>query len=526
MLRIIITFIVSILFANGIDNISYDYSKHQGHIRIEGDILWNEDWFSRGIFFDGTFSNYPSMYGPQIEKHYVQDQSDSFSIDSAHVDSYFNYVQGDYFLDNLDIGIKYYQKNRFINLHAFKKRFTGIYNQYSNSSGLISPIQYSYTGSYFAKRQNDQVTVSLGNFNSDYGLFDSTSLSFLDSRITSSSIKYELKHDSIEVVINMHNFLQRLDSFHSSSYIDGVKYLTRTKIEGGISFITSNKYDFGFLFEINDRSFRHEYFKRQNWKTLGIFIKNKVSKYSLAFTPYEDKGEIISSVESKFRIGPIYSTINVKHNTMPAHIAIVDTLLFEVKNKLNLKNELQLNKSRFGCNLAIYKNSRSFYYEDLPSGGTSWWMSCYLNYSVSKNLLFDISYDRLNADKYVYDGIRDRLKIKISGDLNLFSKSMALKYFISLDGYLGRQYGYALSPVEKFPIKATGEEQLKNIWVPSLSVMSTVKNMEIKYEMINILSIVYDFLGKKHSDNPIVFNQFFPSESRLATLSIMWKFSN
>ena len=57
MLRIIITFIVNILFANDIDNIFYDYSKHQGHVRIDGDILWNEDWSAREIFFDGTYSN-------------------------------------------------------------------------------------------------------------------------------------------------------------------------------------------------------------------------------------------------------------------------------------------------------------------------------------------------------------------------------------------------------------------------------------------------------------------------------------
>ena len=204
MLRIIITFIVSILFANDIDNIFYDFSKHQGHIRIDGDILWNEDWSAREIFFDGTFSNYPSMYGPQIEKYYDRSQSDFSLSDSTYVNSYFDYVQGDYFLDNLDLGIKYYQKNTFINLHAFKKRFGGVYNQYSNNSGLIKPIHYSYIGSYFAKRPNDQITVSVGNFNSDYGLFDSTSLSFMDSRITSSNIKYDLYYDSLKFEVKIH----------------------------------------------------------------------------------------------------------------------------------------------------------------------------------------------------------------------------------------------------------------------------------------------------------------------------------
>ena len=526
MLRIIITFIVSILFANDIDNIFYDFSKHQGHIRIDGDILWNEDWSAREIFFDGTFSNYPSMYGPQVEKYYDQSQSDSSLSDSTYVNSYFDYVQGDYFLDNLDLGIKYYQKNTFINLHAFKKRFGGVYNQYSNNSGLIKPIHFSYIGSYFAKRPNDQITVSIGNFNSDYGLFDSTSLSFMDSRITSSNIKYELQYDSLEYEIKIHNFLQRLDSFHSSSDFEGVKYLTRTKIDGMLLLNKNANYNFGFIFELNNRSLRYDSFKRHHWKTFGVFLNNKESKYSFGFIPQKDKAEFTSSVKSKFLIGPIHTTFKVEHSIRPAHIAMVDSLLFEVKDKLNLNNELQINKTRFGFNFAIYKESRRFYYRGLPKGGTNLWLSLNVNHPFTKNLIFDISYNKSQAIKYVYDGIRDRLKLKISGDLKLFSKAMALSYVFSLDGYLNRQYGYALSPVEKFPFKAIGEDKLKNIWIPSLSITSAVKNVQIKYEMINILNIAYDFLGKSNLDSPIIFNQFFPSESRLASLSIMWNFYN
>jgi hypothetical protein len=271
---------------------------------------------------------------------------------------------------------------------------------------------------------------------------------------------------------------------------------------------------------------RYETFNRQNWKTLGVFLKNKESKYSVGFIPYEDGVELTSSVKSKFIMGPIHTTFNVEHSIRPAHIAMVDSLLFEVKDQLNLKNMLQFNKTRLGFNFAIYKESRSFYYKSLPSGGSNLWLSFNVNHPFTKNLIFDISYNKSNAVKYVYDGIRDRLKLKISGDLKLFSNAMALSYVFSLDGYLNRENGYALSPVEKFPFKAIGEDKLKNIWVPSLSITSTVKNVKIKYEMINILNIAYDFFGKGDLDSPIIFNQFFPSESRLASLSIMWNFYN
>ena len=69
MLRIIIAFLISSLFSQNVENVFYDFSRHQGHTLKQGDFLWNEDWSSNGIFFDGTFSNFSSMYGPQIESN-------------------------------------------------------------------------------------------------------------------------------------------------------------------------------------------------------------------------------------------------------------------------------------------------------------------------------------------------------------------------------------------------------------------------------------------------------------------------
>ena len=119
MLRIIIAFLINGLFSQNIENVFYDFSNHQGHTLKRGDLMWNEDWSSNGIFFDGTFSNFSSMYGPQIESNLFKNPSDSLGIDSIFTKSYFDYVQGDYFLDNLDLGINYIWMNRRIDLHAF-----------------------------------------------------------------------------------------------------------------------------------------------------------------------------------------------------------------------------------------------------------------------------------------------------------------------------------------------------------------------------------------------------------------------
>ena len=186
MFRILICFIIgitAIVFSQSKVNMPFDYSRHQGYVINEGVMLWNQDWSSGPFFFDGSFENYPSKFGPRIEAEYFSPNIDSTANDSNFVSSYFDYVQGDYFLDNLDIGLKFINKNNKISLNGFKRKYAGAYNQYTAASESISPIQYTYTGTYSAKINNDQITIAIGSFNSDYSLFDTLSNSFVNSDI-------------------------------------------------------------------------------------------------------------------------------------------------------------------------------------------------------------------------------------------------------------------------------------------------------------------------------------------------------
>ena len=80
-------------------------------ISLEMEIFYGMKIGIAGLFFfDGTFENYPSTFGPYIESKYFVDKLDSSPIDSNQTSSYFDWVQGDYYLDNLDIGVKYSKK--------------------------------------------------------------------------------------------------------------------------------------------------------------------------------------------------------------------------------------------------------------------------------------------------------------------------------------------------------------------------------------------------------------------------------
>ena len=526
MLRIIIAFLMCNLFSQNIENVFYDFSRHQGHSIKRGDLMWNEDWSSDGIFFDGTFSNFSSMYGPQIESNLFKSSFDSLGIDSIFTKSYFDYAQGDYFLDNLDLGINYIRMNRKIDLHAFKRRFAGLYNQYNNNSGLINPIQYTYIGKYSYKGANDQLFLSLGNFNSDFGLFDSTDIAFLDSRITSSNVKYNFSFDSLDIKINYHNFLQRLDSFHSSSLNNGVVYLTRTKFSSSVSLINSKYFMYGALINFNKRSLDIDNTKTYGWNSFDVFLKNKNSQFYIGVNSYESGQKLIASGESNFKYNSFKSKINAGRSFKPAHISFTDTIFFEQKDHFWGENNVILNRSKIGIDFAFYKIDRNSTYMGLPKNGFNNWISFYVNHSFSNNLFLHIGYSLVNSSDYIGDGIKNRFKIKIGNDFKLFASAMSVHYSFSLDGYLDRDSEYSLSPVEKFPSKAEPISELKDLWIPYFQLRSVVKNVEINYKMNNVLNIIYDSLSKSYNDDQIIFNQYYPNASRMASLSIKWSFYN
>ena len=47
-------FISSLILADGIDNITFDWSGQFGYVSQNGIIQWNKDWSSNQLLFDGN----------------------------------------------------------------------------------------------------------------------------------------------------------------------------------------------------------------------------------------------------------------------------------------------------------------------------------------------------------------------------------------------------------------------------------------------------------------------------------------
>ena len=58
---------------------------------------------------------------------------------------------------------------------------------------------------------------------------------------------------------------------------------------------------------------------------------------------------------------------------------------------------------------------------------------------------------------------------------------MALKYHVSIDGYMNRKNEYDLTPIERYPIRKSEQAQLKNLWIPSFTITCFVQKLMNQY---------------------------------------------
>ena len=160
----------------------------------------------------------------------------------------------------------------------------------------------------------------------------------------------------------------------------------------------------------------------------------------------------------------------------------------------------------------------------LPKEGSNIWFSGFLEYEFIHDNRFSISYDKINSNNYITDGIEDRVKFKLENQFKLFSGSMLVQSSISLSGFLNRYSDYVLHPVEKHPVRIESESKSKDTWLADFTISCRVKSLQIKYEMNNLSNVIYDYLGDSNKDYNIQFNPYYPEMRRLASLSIYWKF--
>ena len=328
--------------------------------------------------------------------------------------------------------------------------------------------------------------------------------------------------------MNAHNFLQRYNSLYSESLNNGVRYLTRTKLLTTINFMRSNGYNMAVVTDINKRSLRSKAFTSVSWNSLKISMANSSHLLSVGIINLINNSYFIADGNVSYNFGRFNFKSSFSHNYFPSHISISEVISSEQKNQLTINTNWTNNRFIIGSSICF----NSFKREDepipdqylLPKEGSNIWFSGFLEYEFMHNNRFSISYDKMNSNNYITDGIEDRVKFKLENQFKLFSGSMLVQSSISLSGFLNRYSDYVLHPVEKHPVRIESESKSKDTWLADFTISCRVKSLQIKYEMNNLSNVIYDYLGDSNKDYNIQFNPYYPEMRRLASLSIYWKF--
>ena len=173
-------YVVTQLFSQSLDPIPFDWSGQNGMSTYGGLLLWNRDWNSNKLFFDGTFQSYPLRFGEEISQDATLSHTDALRNisfpDSSETHTSFDYRQGDYLYDQLNLHAEFSRPNQIMKWNGFKRSYGGPFSQFiqpENQSTLaLTPNQQSYSLYYLSKMNNRISVLSIGRFITDSGLYN------------------------------------------------------------------------------------------------------------------------------------------------------------------------------------------------------------------------------------------------------------------------------------------------------------------------------------------------------------------
>ncbi|MBL50559.1 MAG: hypothetical protein CMG57_01220 [Candidatus Marinimicrobia bacterium] len=524
---------ISIISAQQIDKIPYDWGGQFGYINKNGSLFWNEDWNSNGLFFDGTWTNYPRMFGHQIEENFLQKEpyhSQNYRADTSLTTTWFKYDQGDYLLDRFSMGANYNNKNRQVQFHGFKRSYAGgIYNPYE--SGSVQPIQQTYTFSYLSQKGQDDGGISIGYFNTHSGIADSTALGLIDNRITTASTFWKRNMGQLVSNLSLNNFLQRYDANHSLSTYRGIRYLTRSKIFGGLILTRKDQTVLSASLEINQRNTRVDTSITVNWIRWNILAEWSKFRLDLGIVSGDDKMELENFFEYKNYFGQLSGSVHFNRSVRPRHVYynIIQGYpenLFTQNTTIHTELEWETGKN----NIALFATSTQ---REIPLSSPdeskiaeNIFIGCNYAGNFFLNFQFDLKYSHQLMKNEISDGIADKIQTNMKNQFQLFNGFMLLDGEIKITGWLNRDWQMVMHPIEMIPFDyADTFESLDDIWFVNASLTANVSTFKVKYEWININEMILASLGSLE-DNFFEIHPIIPKLGRQVILSVEWHFLN
>ena len=532
----ILILIYTFICAKTYDPIKYDWSGQFGIVNQNASILWNKDWKSKRLLFDGTWTNYPKMFGPEIENGFLNFLDSLDLSDSTKIESYFHYEQGDYLLDKFSVGLINRTKNRFSSIHGFKRSFLGNENQYN--SGFTQPLQQSYVASYESKHGKDNGGIVLGHFNTLSGFPDLFDIAIFDNRITTSHLFWNRLFGKSKILFEVDYFLQKYLNKHNWSEFHSTRFLTRNRYYGNFTYgLKHNRFVF-VEFSKNIRNIKIDSLHSYEWRKtdLGFSVNNL--KFFVGVFNNANKNLVDLGFKTEIKNRPFHAKLNYELNnylTHPFYHLIergqesVNTTYGQEKVEGSIYIKVDDNKI---MTTLIYLDSDEDYWNSILSDSVDYEVDnivsdIVLDIPVRKYFGLELKYKSLNQKSIFSGGFGRRIAMNIKKQSNLFNGFMKLDIDLGITHFGKRSRVYFLNPIEMVPNKFYEKDNSspQDITFVNTKIVANVSSFTIGFEWYNIHQIIFGYLQNGDS-NPIDIYPGIPGTGKQISLIIEWRFDD
>ena len=527
---------IQIILANGLDIYQFDWSGQFGLVNHEGAVLWNKDWRSQSLLFDGTWAIYPSMYGPEIGNGFYTNLNGlDRGNDSLTYNSYFQYDQGDYLLDKFLFAAGYKKNKRSLWFHGFKRTYAGNFNQYS--SGNTQPQQQSYLVGYESSFGEDIAGFSIGHFNTYSGYPDATESGLFDNRITSSNIFWKRRYNRSTTLFKIDHFLQRYKAFHSSVNFSSPRYLTRNQYELVFShpIIGTDSLSINFLF--NERFTRANFFFNERWNNYSIKYGNSNSNIIGGIFTLDDKAYFDYDLNIEKYFGLVSAEIKYNLKNTPTHpYFVLNAIQSNVQKVIKIQSLVSTVTVNFKKNIlstsVCFINDQNKFLETIQNDSVKNVVPHKMvKFFYKTNLIpyFDIqiNYMMQNQNSLLSSGIGKSFELALESQFKLFNDFMDVSIHGEYKHFRNISNNHYIDPMEMVPVYHLSQESdLPNsINTINARISTQVSNFSISYEWYNLGEIILKSINSS-KENLFTFHPNIPKLGRQSIISIKWMFED
>ncbi len=528
--------ISGLLFSAGLMGqilIPFDWAGQNGMMVAGGQVLYNRDWFSGPLIFDGTFTSFPLKFGTKTYHLFSLSSSNQsmnrlLQADSAEVTSFFDYHRGDYLYDQLEIGAGFSSHHRRFDINGFKRSYSGNTFQYIHPGGGLAPIQQSYRIDYNSKSKSGVLNAGTGRFITRSGLPDSTSNGSRDDDILTSGFLAAREMGNWKFNMKGGQFLQQRKILHSARVDSTTTFLSRTHAAGNI--LWKNRVGMGLITDAQSLT-SGSIFRELNWHTIYGMVMYEQVEFSGGLTALSSGNDAIRPFwKGRYHRpwGKGNLTLKFDHYSHPEH-----PIHFEIDEQDNIHFS---EYSRFGAEFGrksekwvwkagVYRGKESLGKGELNADYFSfntegeWWFAD--GWSIHGTV-----FTHREPSSFLPD-IGTVTTVGLTGSAVLFKQNLKLNARLWGTGWFNRKSVYTFNILNELPSDSQGGISLPNQGFINFKAFATIGKVVITYRLMNLMNAssgIFPGLGDKYIW--IQPNDTLPPLGRLMSFGVAWQFDN